>query len=222
MRLNNYITEETKKLDELEPDQFVKLIARNCKKYLKLLGNNHPLYKGLSLSGSLAGMKEVRQDRHSMGTSTVTYKYVNKWLGKKGWPRRDKSVICTANESYAYDFGGAVMIFPFDMNYGYAWIEARDFNDWSFVDDKSKMPTSWDIGTLEHIIEYSAQEERFERADKYLEAFVHANKGFREAYGNMYEIWFNCKQYYYLNLNSMNQYIEKEFKKEFKRAGIRL
>lgn len=221
MRFQEHITEGVSKLDSLEPDQFVRLVKWNCKKYLKLLGrNNHPLYKGIKITESYVGIKDVRKDRSAIGTSPDTFKYVNKWLGKKGWPRRDKSVMCTAHKSVAYDFGNANMIFPLDSNYSYAWIDSKDFNDWSYVSDRNKLPKDWDIGTLENLIEYSTKKDRFEIANEYLETFIHVNEGFREAYGNGNEIWFDCKQYYYLNLDNMTSGQEKEYIAEFKRVGI--
>jgi hypothetical protein len=200
-----------------------KQIKHFCKDYLKLFKGKMPLFRGIH-GISKIGNKPVRQDRTPLGTSSEAFKFVNKWLNKKGWPRRDRSVICTSNESWANDFGNPRMIFPVEMK-GYAWIESTDFNDHSFSDkavSKGGRPKSWDIGTLEWMTEHSQDEKRFDRANKYLETFIHGNKHFDIAYNRKYEIWFDCKRYYYLTIVAMAGDRQNDYINAFKKAGIKV
>ncbi|GAI90034.1 unnamed protein product [marine sediment metagenome] len=224
MRLNKYLIEGTEfDQSNLDPDMVVKQIKHFCKDYLKLLKGKQPLWRGI-YSISKIGNKPVRTDRNAKGTSEDAFKFVNKWLSKKGWPRRDRSVICTSNKSWADDFGNPRMIFPVEMK-GYAWIESRDFNDHSFSDkavSKGGTPKSWDIGTLEWMTEYSPDENRYDRADKYLQDFVHGNKHFDIAYNRQYEMWFDCKRYYYLSIAAMDGEEQNQYIRAFKKAGIKV
>lgn len=219
MRLNKYLIEGTE-LDQghLVPDIVVKQIKHFCKDYLKLLKGRMPLWRGMYIESKI-GNKPVRTNRRPMGTADDAYKFVNKWLGKKGWPRRDKSVMCTTNKSWTDSFGNPRMIFPVEMK-GYAWIESTDFNDMSFSGravSKGGTPKSWDSGTLEWMIEHSP-----DRANKYLEDFVHGNKNFDIAYNRQYEMWFECKRYYYLSIAAMDGEAQNEYIRAFKKAGIKV
>ena len=233
MRLKGYINEgKIQDLSNFPPEEIVKQIKTNCKKYLKLLGNKHPVYRGMNIRGdtigsSVIGTKVVRQNRNPQGTEPKAFKFVNQWLDKKGWPRRDKSVICTSDDGYAASFNELYYIFPVDSNYGYAWVESQDFNDQHIEMYSEKR--IWGSDFVESSVngqyygDFIGYEDGEANAIEHLNKFVHGNKRFNTAYSNEYEIWFDCKQFYYLRDDIVSgNYTKKgkELKNEFKKAKI--
>ena len=222
MRLQHFINEYGKlqKLRDLEPEPIARNISLSCKKYLKLLGNNYPLYKGLvpmSPTGTvtkLVGTKDVRKDRRPMATNYALFKFVNEWLKKKNWPTRDQSVICTSDEEWASSFDDLYYIFPINMR-GYAWIKARDFND----SPEAEGITDWDIEDFHDLFEIGEEEAVLDELRKY----VFGNKGFSYAYSKGYEIWIDCDKYFYLdNPGSYGGVDSKRWTKAFKDEGIKI
>ena len=221
MKFNKYINEELESLDSSSPEEISHLIKKKCSKYLKLIGNRKPLYRGMESQYAQAGKypnkvyigkKAVRKNRTPKGTEQITFKFVNDWLSNKGWPRRDSSMICTSNETWANTFGNAFYVFPINSSYGYAWVDSHDFNTMSLKD-----MGEWNIGELEDHAHNNPKE-----GIKMLEDHVRGNKKFNAAYNREYEIWIDCKEYYFLGYDLMMMEEQKKFKKAFKKIGLTL
>jgi len=184
MRFKQYITEGM--VSGLENGVSInKTLHSKCKYYLSLIKGNNPLYRGMDEDSE--GIKKVRQDRKSLGMFQWTADKLNEWLKKHGHVPRDKSVFLTSDYHNAVDFGSPYMIFPIGK-FNYTWIEAKDIN----IDDPR---TKW---------YYDDYLEKFENYKKYsdrdrdkLLKFFNTNKGFYIPYNNGYEIWMDCKEYYY-------------------------
>ena len=142
------------------------------------------------------GIKDVRKDRVPFGMSSEEAKVLNDWLQKNGHARRDQSVMCTSDSSHIETFGDPFMIFPLDPISKYTWFWSQDMNidgdagwEWrtlpSWVKDKKGEATDIQKNTLS-------------RLDMPFEDFFTTNSNFRKAYSSGYEIWFDCKQYYYV------------------------
>ena len=79
-------------------DEFNEMVERDSKKYLSMLKGKTPFVRGANYKGNL-GKAAVRKDRKASsefahGKDAV--KFVNEWLEKNGFPRRDQSVIVTS------------------------------------------------------------------------------------------------------------------------------
>ncbi len=225
MKLYEYInTRETSAVDlvdELSIEDLAELIGKRCRKYIKLLGGETPLYRGMDITGAggkydrtYIGEKKVRKNRRALGTEEDLFRYINKWLALKKWPRRDQSVICTSNKRHVSQFGGMTYsVFPVGTNYGYAWIKANDFNDTEWSNKK----TDWDV---DHITMLYRIREDEKAVNEELRKFIYGNKGFPYAYKKGYEIWFDCNSYYFVAYDEMRKSHREEVKKVFKPIGV--
>ena len=220
MKLQKYIN-ESKIIDfsELSAEDIAKMIKMNCKKYINLLNGKTPLYKGLEIQYSLGqrvsfGSKSVRQDRRPMGTPLDLYRYVNKWLKDNKFPTRQESVITSSNRDHANFFGKAYYFFPIGSDWKYAWVKAGDFND-----NEYNTTTSWDI---DEIVLWFATEE-WDELDRLFRLHLYLNKGFKYPHQKGYEIWFNCKYYYFMAIpGDPYTHIDKELTHELKKIGVKL
>ena len=175
MRLQQYINESEMSIEEINT-----LIHKKCKPYLKLIKGEYPLYRGMDTGYSLKGIKDVRTDRHSKGMSTNNFNILNSWLKKNGHAERSKSVISTSDKNFADYHGTVHYIFPMGK-FKYTYIEAKDLN----IDYPN---TGWDVDVIGY----------FEMGiDNEVKDYFHTDKGFKIAYKNKYEIWFESKQYIY-------------------------
>lgn len=220
------MSEAVESLNYTQPDKVAEMVKANCSKYLKLLGGKKPMFRGMETQYESAddwdskifiGKKKVRKNRAPQGTNPTGFKLVNKWLGKKKWPKRDKSIMMTSDSDKALMFGNAHYVFPINSSYGYAWVEANDFNDWDSSTNPHSIPKSWSIGPFETL-----SKTKPEMAEQMLEDFVHGNKHFDVAYNRGYEIWMDCNHYYLLYYDGMIQQKQKEFKDAFKKIGVKL
>lgn len=179
------ITENKGKEITEDPVTAARLLKRDCKKYFKLLGDDYPLKRYMFGETLLMGMakKRVRQDRIAMRSSFWNMRFINEWLAKKGHVSRDKAVIAT--RSYRSGFGEPHYIFPIGK-FNYTWVKSKDWN----FDDVSgwKGVILWEKMSTEKL------EEWIEENGMY----ITTNRGFNIAYTQGYEIWLDCKEFYYM------------------------
>jgi len=186
MRLREYLNEITPSVD-LYLDEVNDLIYKNCKPYLKLIGNFYPLYRGIySLTpkylNSGFDKKKVRKNREPQATDQKVFKMLNIWLQKNGHNRRDQSISVTSNISTASTFGDAAMVFPIGK-FSYSWIKAEDLNILDIV-------TGWD------------KWKELYKTKLELSKWIFTDKKFKVPYMKRYEIWINCKEYYYVSTDN--------------------
>lgn len=209
MRLKTYITEAGTKIsaEELFAD-----IKKKCKPYLTLLKGKQPLFRGLHDPSAAKvtepfgigyGIKKVRKDRTPKGTLEKDFKILNKWLAGNGHARRDQSISVTAAYDAVSFFGKPSWVFPIGK-FDYSWVKAVDFN---YGNEKIGFHVySFDIqqATIYEFLRayYNGTlDSRTKKAD--LAQFITTNKEFIEAYRKKYEIWIDCKEYYYVLLDSL-------------------
>lgn len=172
MRLQRHINE---RVSFISSEDINEAIHKNCKPYLKLIKGKNTLWRGLDTDLNM-GEKQVRKDRYPYGMTRKEADHINNWLGKNGHNRRDQSVLCTSDRGWAETFGQEYMIFPVGK-FSYTWLKAQDAN----MDD---MYTGW---STDHLW----------APPEILEKYFTTDKGFDTAYTKMYELWINCKSYYY-------------------------
>lgn len=195
MRFGEYIKEAYRSMDIMTSMNASKRIHKDCKPYLKLLGKREPLRRGMnegSQYGSILFKKKVRKDRRARIGGANEAKFLNELLEKYGHIRRDKSVM--ANNRSTATFGQQYYIFPIGK-FNYTWVRAED---WNFSYDKTgwrKPGTGWRDSELEI-------EEDFKRQHD-MDNIV-TNKGFNTAHKMEYEIWMDCKEYYFMPLHVEN------------------
>lgn len=187
MKFKKYISEKSLVSMEKEIYEYwVSRIQKDCKPYLSLLKGKRPLLRGIDKIGDV-GIKGVRKDRIPSGSNRFVFDYVNKWLDKKGYPRRDRSVMCRSSDYQMELFGNPYYIYP-KGNFKYAWVDVKDFNE---DEDDWNLPYHG-ISSEDDLLK--------DDIDKTLEKHITANKGFDIAYKKDYEIWIECSQYYYISL----------------------
>ena len=187
MKFKQYINESEKEITDL--DEFNTHVHNNCKPYLNLIKTlQHPFIREM-LGDFEMGIKMVRQDRKPRATNVDTFKRFNDWLAKHKHNRRDNSVM--ASFEPAKVFGMPYYIFPIGK-VSYTWIKANDVN----MNDNS---TGWNDDTIEY---YDFKKERYTRDKRsWLPNFndwFTTDSGYDVAARHEYEIWFNCKQYMYI------------------------
>ena len=218
MRLTRYLIESNPSAEDILTD-----IKKRCKPYLSLLKGKEPLYRGLhDVSDAKAtyveeeedelinrtdvglgyGIKKVRKNRIPKGTPAKEFKILNKWLQGNQHARRDKSISVTSNRTTAEFFGNNSWVFPIGK-FDYSWVKSPDMNHTN--KNTGYFVSKWDLtdpekqATISEFLKayYSGTlDVRTKQAD--LKHFITTNKGFSEAYKNGYEIWIDCKEYYYI------------------------
>lgn len=205
--LNEYVSVEFK----TDIDKMMSLIERDCKRYLKQLKGETPLYRAANLSG-IMGNAAVRQDRIPSGLHIYGergYDFLNNWLQKKRMARRDKSIQCTSEKSHAKLFlkgrhtKDFYYIFPADP-FKWAYCNHRDFNFDPFIHDYLKFINPEEREkTSNEAIRNISQKEAEKRASEYLKEFIF-KKDFEGAYSMGYEMWYECKNYYYISASEFD------------------
>lgn len=211
MRLNRFLTEER---TLYETDDLFNDIKKKCKPYLGLLKGKEPLFRGLhDLAGTRTtttdigfGIKKVHKNRKPKGTPEKEFKLLNKWLEGNEHCRRDKSISVTADEITADFFGHNSWVFPIGK-FDYSWVKSPDMNHankntgyfvnkWSLTDPEKQATIS------EFLFAYYSGTLDVRTKQANLSHFITTNKGFDEAYRKGYEIWIDCKEYYYVLVKS--------------------
>jgi hypothetical protein len=164
-----------------------KFIMKNCKHYLGLLRGKDPLVRGMKIYVGEGGLgvlwkRSVRQDRRSRMSGPKGRVVINKFLEEYGHVRRDKSVI--ASSKGRVEFKPWYRIYPIGR-FDYSWVRSRDFN----FDEGS-----WPGDSLA----WMEQDELFKvLIDQDGMGNIVTNKRFGVAYDKKYEIWMDCKEYYF-------------------------
>jgi hypothetical protein len=222
MRLQQYITESTTM--EIESVyELNKLIHKDCKPYLSLIGNRKPLYRGM-VEDVKIGVKSVRQDRRPLGMTDLVAKQFNKWLKKNGHVPRDKAVFATSDKDAVDMFGKVFYFFPIGK-FNYTFIRSEDANiedpetGWhhDLLDIMFPTPTGSNFYDISDFIKYNYKlsDDCYSLGDNIIrpaslkgkmscienafKKYFVTNKNFNEAYKKRYEIWFDCKKYYFVN-----------------------
>ena len=183
MRLQQYLNENITTVEELN-----ELIHKNCKYYLKLTEGKYIFKRGMSSDIDIFGKKKVRQNRRPRGMDKNIFGKLNTWLDQSNHVRRDKAVIATNIINNISQFGVTYWIFPIGK-FNYTWLKANDMN----ITDYS---TEWDPTAVIEFFRFG--EVRSELMTGNFEDYFTTNKGIKIAYKNEYELWFSCKEYYYI------------------------
>lgn len=185
MRLKQYLTDEYKQYKDIE-DLAIK-IKKNCGSYLNAVKTlDHPFLRAMKPPikyGNIAfGEKDVRQNRKTRLLSRSLAKTMNKWLESKKGARRDKSVIATSKlRSTHRGFGHPFWIFPVGKL------------KYSFV-------MAWDLNISDDLWEpfiFNTWLKNPEKTTFDPEPYFYHNTQIKKAFQNSWEIWFECKKYYY-------------------------
>jgi len=207
MRLQNYIIESEKEIRVENISKLCNLIKKNCNQYIKLLKGKKPLFRSIHTDAWYhAGIKNVRKDRFSRLMGLAMLGFMDKYLKSKNLPLRKESMICTPNESHIRMFGGQrCFVFPIGK-FKYAMVRSSDMNfsnsnrTWAPDELSSRISDYYTYSGGE-----KTEEGREEKTDlyEYLDKSIDGNsqKAFNEAYKNSYEMWFDCKQYYYVHID---------------------
>jgi hypothetical protein len=184
--IREYLTESHYKGITMDKGTAGTLIKRDCKKYLGLLKGKEPLRRGMtiSLQDGILFKRSVRQDRKARLTVPERSGIANKWLEKNKHVRRDRAVIASSKERKV--FGYEYYIFPIGK-FNYTWIRGKD---WNFRSEHG-----WDgaeVGILGpgKIIEMLDKQQR--------DGNIVTNKGWDNMYKNGFEVWMDCKEYYFI------------------------
>ena len=188
MRFEHYINEEVVKIFKTE-EEIDSLIKKNCK-YYKSLGNFH-FFRGIKQnSGGQFGENSVRQNRKSRGMTARSAKSVNKWLVKNGHTDRSKSMFAGSDPTRLYLFSQNIYeIFPIGK-FNYTFIKVADINMFGKYDSE-----------IRALKDYDMEGDPFNYLDNMNDIII-TNKNMKEAYDKKYEIWFDCKSYYYKYFSS--------------------
>ncbi len=155
------------------------------------------------------GQKNVRQDRQGISNRSnmdlhsgepgkwgakagTFFKALNQWLAKNGHADRSKSVSVTSDYETAAYFGQPYWVFPIGK-FKYTFVPSKDFNDDSVYWSGDSMVTYLKYYEAGELDQFNAMNEFDPNR-----AFT-TNKGFVMAIKKQYEIWIQCKQYYYID-----------------------
>lgn len=185
MRFYSYINEVSLK-EDMHIDDINKMIHQDCKHYLNITQGKYIFKRGM-LYVDIFGKKQVRQDRKPRGMKTELFEKLNKWLQKNGHIRRDKAVIAANIKNTTSMFGDVYWMFPIGK-FDYTWLMAKDMN---MYDDR----TGWDSLSVEKFFERGFVNDI---PGEFKDYFV-TNSSLKMAWTQHYEIWFNCKEYYYFS-----------------------
>jgi len=232
MRLVHYINESDYKIIKIaDPDEAIKILKKDCSKYLKET-KGHWFYRGMSqyVDEYSLGYKTIRKNRISRGMSSFLSKKLNNWLQKNGHVRRDKAAIMTSSLTHAELFGAAKICFV-QGDYNYTWINGGDMNQSDYRRDQNKwygfiVPDYFNaiknnkdsisaITGSEYLRDkYNSNKEKIAKwLKENFPKFFHTNKKMLTAYRNQYEIWFEAKGFYFIEINGeLDSYLRNYLK----------
>lgn len=180
-------------LNEANTEDINAAIQKDCQPYLRLIKkiNNNVFLRGMDDRREEFGVKKVRKDREPKGMYPWVFIKFNKWLQDNNHNRRDKSV--SVNKHPDQLFGNRYYFFPIGR-FSYSWVESLDIN---WPDSR----TGWYDDAVEV---YLNDPDNFDTSygDKMRKPFAdyfHTDEGISTAYKNEFEVWFNCKNYYYVS-----------------------
>jgi hypothetical protein len=204
MRLKKYITEQ------MTPpvDVVAKILKKDCKPYLNVLKSAgiDGFYRGMGYPlDDKFGKKKVRTDRAAKGMGQEVAKRLNDWLYENGHVRRDKSISATRDLTHAAFFGVDCLIFPIGR-FKYTWVYSADINSpdrksgwhperiWRALDIPLSViglsSVDWDLKDTDDQVKNTFR------------AYFKTDEGIEIAWKNFYEIWFGCKDYYYVQVGT--------------------
>jgi len=206
MRLNRYLNEDFPAGANWQPkiDKLIKSIKSSCKFYLQLIGNREPVFRGIK-GKQPSGEQDVRQNRmpvHPRGRDMLSiagsqepyWTVLNQWLKSNGHAERNKSVSVSADFSSANAFGNPYWVFP-TGKFKYSHVRSEDFN---YSEDR----TNWNPNDMKYFLEhwYSNDPEKEPWGSISKDEFDRniVSNNFKEGYEKKYEMWFQCKSYYYV------------------------
>ena len=152
--------------------------------------------------------KEVRKNRKPRGMDKLTFKKFNTWLLKNGHNKRDESFsVGNPTKVNMSIFGPLYYVFPIGK-FSYSWAETQDIN-------KYDTRTGWGSLTVDSFFDPIVDDYHSE-LEKPFEEYFYTDTGIKKAYDNGYELWINCKKYYYFKIdpeliywNKKNQKLER-------------
>ncbi len=239
MRLHSFINEYKEQVYEVSGDQAVKILKKECSKYLKETKGKW-FYRGfmkpIEIEMNELGYSKIRKNRIPRGTNKEAFKWFNEWLQKNGHVRRDQSISMTS------DLFHQLIQKPYvcfvQGNYDYTWIATGDVN---VTDIKTKwysnaIEDNYFISTnkykefkgnlliksnlfKKYVTNGDYEEDEFmnlyirrtkEWLDNNFKKYFHTNEGITKAWDNEYEIWFKAKGYYYVKYKSELYYYLKD------------
>ncbi len=234
MRLRQYISEQDlyqeREFWQPQIDKLVKGIKSGCKFYLQLIGNREPLFRGIKGKQQF-GEQDVRQNRmpvHPRGRDMLSVKKIkngrtfdtqepywvvlNQWLKSNGHAERNKSVSVSSDFSSANAFGTPYWIFP-KGKFKYSHVRSEDFN-------YSNDMVNWNPNDMKYFLEHWYSDDPNKEPwgsfskDEFDRNIVSDN--FREGYEKKYEMWLQCKSYYFVgcSTSAMNKEPAVYFAKE--------
>jgi len=116
MKFKQYLNEGRSK--SISEDEAVDLVIKNCSKHFKSIymsGKTMPIYRGIKDS---TDYNYIDSNKGKPRTSTNTENYMT-WLmdnlpSWKNYPKRSRGIICSTNVDYAYDYGRACHVIPYN------------------------------------------------------------------------------------------------------------
>jgi YHS domain-containing protein len=117
MRFKTFITEEsfTESFIQLNSNELIENIEKNCKQYLKMISDGITLYRGMSPKNQMYyGYKEIRTDRKPRDSSEIINDFVNKILELYNAPLRNEVLFTTQDKQDASVYGEVHYVFPLD------------------------------------------------------------------------------------------------------------
>lgn len=197
MRFYNYINEVSLK-EDMHIDEINKMIHQDCKHYLNITQGKYIFKRGMKNHRDIFGKKQVRQDRKPRGMKPEVFEQLNNWLQKNNHVRRDKAVIAANIKSTTSMFGDVYWMFPIGK-FDYTWLMAGDMN-------MSSDTTGWDSIAPEEFFRFGYSDSI---TGEFKDYFV-TNSSLNFAWKQQYEIWFNCKEYYYFSSNDFGWHDKKK------------
>ena len=116
MKSIEFITEAQVKpyqSSNLQIDRAVALLNQHCKESLAMIRN--PLWRGMdNHTTEIIMIDPTTGKRQSENTSNYYTQIMSHSPYFEGWPKRNRSLICSSGKSYAENYGTSYAIFPFD------------------------------------------------------------------------------------------------------------
>lgn len=160
-------------------------IRENCSEFLSEIQRPaNAVYRGFKKLPNTLTKIEVR-DRQPKGDQKL-FTLINKWLSSNGLTRRDHAVFVTSDLTAASRFGTPYVCFPIGAC-AYTYVKSSDFN-------YTENATDYNPSAVRKALEKSEDVSSF-----------FSNTNLIEAIKNKWEIWFDCKSYYLLNLRTWDK-----------------